>query len=216
MLKAIKVDYKEQQQSLCACRIDVSAHPCDDFYDFACGSFIQDTFTPDERVAVDTSTKLRDVIDAQLYTLLMDANDDGAKASLKLSKKLFNSCLGERKRLRLDMKEEATTRCYPISGQSDVNEINSLRAIVGELGGWPLLQGELWNDERWLLNEAIAKMRKILGHRSDEVFDIASFIISPGNANNVSLSLCPHLPFPPTLLTSSSSFHLVSVQAETN
>jgi predicted metalloendopeptidase len=121
-------------KSLCARRIDASVDPCDDFYDFACGSFTQDVYPPDERVAVDTLTKLRDTIDAQVYALLVKANDDGAKDSLKLSKELFNSCLGERKAVRLTKMKcqlaplqviETTmksARCGPLSGRWAVGQ----------------------------------------------------------------------------------------------
>lgn len=44
-------------------RIDYEVNPCDDFYNFGCGTFITETYTPDESVAVDTFSLLRDKID---------------------------------------------------------------------------------------------------------------------------------------------------------
>lgn len=86
--------------SLC-CRIDSSVDPCDDFYDFACGSFIQENYTPDESVAVDTFTKLRETIDTQVYMLMLNgAKNDETNANYKLSQELFKTCLDKNRESR--------------------------------------------------------------------------------------------------------------------
>ena len=73
-------------------RIDNAVNPCDDFYDFACGSFIQENYTPDESVAVDTFTKLKEYIDTKVYMLMLKEFDE-ANTNLKLSQELFKICL---------------------------------------------------------------------------------------------------------------------------
>jgi hypothetical protein len=75
---------------------------------------------------------------------------------------------------------------YPISGKSEDEDIKALKEIVDELGGWPMLNST-WDDSKWSLDGTITKLRMILGHRTDKIFDIASFIINLENANNVSL-----------------------------
>lgn len=80
-------------------RIDTDVDPCNNFYDFACGSFIKDNYTPDESVAVDTFTKMKENVDSQVYALLNDANDD-ANPMLKLSKDLFKTCLEQNREAR--------------------------------------------------------------------------------------------------------------------
>lgn len=62
-----------------------------------------------------------------------------------------------------------------------------------ELGGWPLVEGDAWDDEQWTIEKTITKIRNILGLRADKIFDIASFIINLENANNVSLPRHLHL-----------------------
>lgn len=76
-------------------RIDNTVDPCDDFYDYSCGTFIQEKYTPDESVAVDTFTTLRDAIDTKVYMLMQndDAEVDKANANFKLSQELFKTCL---------------------------------------------------------------------------------------------------------------------------
>lgn len=69
---------------------------------------------------------------------------------------------------------------------SSEDDVKALKKIIEDLGGWPLLKGSAWDGSEWSMGEAITKIRKLLGHRSDKIFDIASFIISLENANNVS------------------------------
>lgn len=48
----------------------------------------------------------------------------------------------------------------------------------------PLLKGDAWEGEQWTLEKTITQIRKVLGFRTDKLFDIASFIINLENANN--------------------------------
>jgi neprilysin len=88
-------------------RYNANIDPCDNFYDYACGSFADKTFPADEAVAVDAFTKLREVIDSQVFSFLSDAKDDDAAPSYKLSKELFNFCL-----------ERNRESCYDMHGQA--------------------------------------------------------------------------------------------------
>lgn len=72
-------------------------------------------------------------------------------------------------------------------GRSADDDVKALKDIVDALGGWPLLKGDSWDGTGWTLQETVEKIRKTLGHRTDKIFDIASFIISLENPNNVSL-----------------------------
>lgn len=84
------------------CRLDTGVDPCNDFYDFACGTFIKENYTPDESSSVDTFTKLRDSIDTQVYMLMLnDAKDDEANANFKLSQELFKTCLERNREFRI-------------------------------------------------------------------------------------------------------------------
>jgi predicted metalloendopeptidase len=73
-------------------RIDNALNPCDDFYDFACGNFIRENYTPDESAAVDTFTKLKESIDTKVF-MMMRNDVSEANTNLKLSQELFKTCL---------------------------------------------------------------------------------------------------------------------------
>lgn len=82
---------------------------------------------------------------------------------------------------------EISGKKYQITENDGEDDVKVLKEIVDGVGGWPLLQGSSWNDSNWSLGGFITKIRKTIGHRTDKVFDIASFIINSENANNVSL-----------------------------
>lgn len=75
---------------------------------------------------------------------------------------------------------------YHPPGTSGDEDVKALKEIIEALGGWPILQGAAWDGSEWTMGNTVGKLRKILGHRTDKIFDIASFIIKLENANNVS------------------------------
>lgn len=87
------------------------------------------------------------------------------------------------------MREGEKIKKSQISGQSGDEDVVALKEIIDELGGWPVQKGggSAWDDTKWSLGGIITKLRKMLGHRTDKIFDIASFIINLEDANNVSL-----------------------------
>lgn len=77
-------------------------------------------------------------------------------------------------------------KIFHISAQSGDEDLKALKEIITDLGGWPLLKGDAWDGSEWSIEKTITNIRQMLGHRSDKIYDIASFIINLENANNVS------------------------------
>lgn len=50
--------------------MDPYAKPCDDFYNFACGKFLNQTVLSDEKVSIDTFSMSRDQMQSQLLALI--------------------------------------------------------------------------------------------------------------------------------------------------
>lgn len=74
-------------------RINRKVDPCQDFYEFACGSFAEDTYTPDESSSVDTTSLMNDKLAEYLLTLLIKPPIAEDLEIYKLAKNFYSSCM---------------------------------------------------------------------------------------------------------------------------
>lgn len=121
--------------------IDASTDPCDDFYQFACGNFIKNTFIPDDKLIVDTFTELADHIDIQLRTIIEDEIDANESRVFKLVKQLHRSCMNR--------------------SEIEALGLEPFHQILRQIGGWPAVEGEKWNETGFDWIESIRQMRDI-------------------------------------------------------
>ena len=73
--------------------MNTTADPCDDFYSFACGSFIERTVIPDEKTSVSQFSLISDELKLNMRKLIdapIEGEDSPATVQLK---KYFTSCM---------------------------------------------------------------------------------------------------------------------------
>lgn len=79
--------------------LDPSVKPCDDFYRFACGKFLENTIIPDDKGSVDTFSQVSDKVQTQVRNIIEeDINLDNFRP-LELAKILYESCMNQSKYL---------------------------------------------------------------------------------------------------------------------
>lgn len=66
---------------------------CDDFYQFSCGTFLRNTFVPDEKPTVNTETLINDQLDEHLFRLLSKPVKDDELGPHKTAKFFYRNCM---------------------------------------------------------------------------------------------------------------------------
>lgn len=78
-------------------KVNTEIDPCDDFYGYACGTFLEEQHTPDEKSTVDTIALMGDKLTEYLLTLLSKPLEEKDPNLHKLAKTLYKSCLNSGK-----------------------------------------------------------------------------------------------------------------------
>lgn len=76
-------------------KMNTDIDPCDDFYQFACNSFIENNFIADEDSTTDTMSVMNNHFQEILLKLLENDGNDRFKNLWKISKDLFSLCSDE-------------------------------------------------------------------------------------------------------------------------
>ncbi|XP_076034148.1 neprilysin-1-like isoform X2 [Oratosquilla oratoria] len=120
--------------------LDVSADPCQDFYQFACGGWIKKHPIPEDELSVSSFGDAQELLDKRLLLILNSEADPEMPAPLHMSRDFFKSCV-----------------------DTDAMDKLGLQPLVDELaaqGGWPIAQLN-WDEEDFSLEEALVHVRDV-------------------------------------------------------
>lgn len=76
--------------------------PCDDFYKFACGGFLDSTVIPDDKTSVNAFSVIVDTLLEQLRTSIEEKSPPNEPRPFRLAKDFYKACMNQSKQSRYD------------------------------------------------------------------------------------------------------------------
>ncbi|XP_025083164.1 neprilysin-4-like [Pomacea canaliculata] len=120
--------------------MDRSVNPCDDFYRFACGGWVKDSFIPADRPEVTIYTQMEEDVQVTLKKLLEMEEASNEPAAIQQARAFYASCHDE------DQLEDI--------GREPFDK------LLAQVGKWPSLDSA-WNDTDVELEELLLSLSRV-------------------------------------------------------
>jgi len=131
--------------------MDLTADPCDDFYQYACGGFIERVRIPDDESAKSQFGIIDDELEEQLRDIL-EANET------KHDSRVFQQA------------RDQYMACMDLE-KIEEKGLEPLLSLLKKFGGWPVLEDN-WNEANFKWDELIYLFRES-GYSTDYLFDFS-------------------------------------------
>jgi membrane metallo-endopeptidase-like protein 1 len=121
--------------------IDQTVDPCEDFYQFTCGTWLKTVRIPDDASSEHRTRILERRMAENIADLLSTApaNETNPPLCVVNARILYNSCFNDT--------QIETDGIQPI-----------LSVLQTDFGGWPILQGPLWNNATFNISNLLLKL----------------------------------------------------------
>lgn len=115
-----------------------SADPCHDFFEFACGNFNKSFFLyGDQETETSLGLEQKKMMERYAGILVEDIRPHELRA-FSLSKNFYKACMNHTR-----IEEQG---------------LQPLIHVIEAIGGWPILQADRWDAEKWNLSETFEKI----------------------------------------------------------
>ncbi|GFT19377.1 neprilysin-2 [Nephila pilipes] len=132
--------------------LDESVDPCDDFYRFSCGGWLNTHAISEDRSSVSVFSEVQDDLNLKLR-VLMDKEITGSEPDfVRMIKQMYTSCM--------DLKKIEAAGSEP------------LQKALKSLGGWPVVEGDKWDKSSFDWIDTLIKFRKT-GYSHDILLDLS-------------------------------------------
>jgi len=141
--------------------MDRQADPCQDFYQFSCGGFIEKTVIPDDRSSRSQFAVIGDELIQQLKEILEGEAEEGESKVFKMARDMYKACMDEEKIEKIGL--------------------DPLKSMLKQLGGWPVLEAEDWDESSFSWIDTVYTFREH-GYSTDYLIDFSVGIDSKNSS----------------------------------
>lgn len=149
--------------------------PCDNFYEFACGTYLEEENIPDDKVSISTFSVISDKLQEQLKDIITAERPETEPKHFRLPNLLYKACMNKSEPLNWDYFTifyfDTIFALYAALIETLGPE--PITRVAERLGGWPLIKGDSWNaDDSWTWQEQVKKFRTA-GFSMDYIIDFS-------------------------------------------
>ena len=141
-------------------QMDQKADPCSDFFQFACGRYVEDTVIPDHKERTGKFSILRDQLNLRLRNIFEAKSESSEPTVYSSVRNLYQTCMDTQ--------------------SIEDSSVNDLKEVVARIGGWPVLEGNSWSGENFKWYELTSKARNE-GLESNQMISV-DISIDPKNS----------------------------------
>merc|ERR1711936_81333 len=117
--------------------MDETVDPCSDFYNFACGNFFKERVIPDHKRVINSFSIVGDKLNPRLRKLFEGKPVGCEPQAYQNVRNYFQACMD--------------------TESIEEKSVGQLKALLNDIGGWPVLLGEKWQGENFQWHELSVK-----------------------------------------------------------
>ncbi|CAG0890073.1 unnamed protein product [Darwinula stevensoni] len=121
--------------------MDPKEDPCNDFYRYTCGRFVDKAIIPDGESWVSQFTKIDYQLKKDLRHIVEKPIGSGELPAFRVVKTMYASCMNQ--------------------SQINLLGLDVLKDVLDRIGGWPVVLGSEWNDLHFTWSSLMYEYRKM-------------------------------------------------------
>ncbi|XP_059176750.1 membrane metallo-endopeptidase-like 1, partial [Physella acuta] len=120
--------------------MDLNVDPCEDFYRYSCGGWLENTHLPDDSSMIGSFLSVRDKVGSRLKDLLSNETLESDPVYESVAETYYSACMN--------------------TGKMDERGAKPLLDLISSVGGFPVINS-LWRESDFNIEDLVIKLYEI-------------------------------------------------------